>query len=73
MNQQDEFLEKAFEMVRSHSKLEQKRQKYYYDRRVHPSCKKVKYDVGDWVRVYNPSTKRGQVRKLKRCYRGPYE
>ena len=72
VNQQDEFLEKAFEMVRSHSKLEQKRQKYYYDRRVHPSCKKVKYDVGDWVRVYNPSTKRGQVRKLKRCYRGPY-
>ena len=46
--------------------MKQKRQKYYYDRKIH------KVYVGDWIRVYNPSTKRGQVRKLRRCNRSPY-
>ncbi|MEW8548469.1 MAG: reverse transcriptase domain-containing protein, partial [Candidatus Thiodiazotropha sp.] len=70
--QQEELLETGFEKVRSHVKAEQKRQKYYYDRKGHSSGQKAKYEVGDWVRVYNPSTKKGLVKKLRRCYTGPY-
>ena len=73
VSQQEEFLENAFQKVRSHTKSKQERHKYYHDRKVHPSCQKVKYEVGEWVRVHNPSTKRGQVKKLKRCYQGPYK
>lgn len=45
VTQREELQENAFEKVRHHTKSEQKRQKDYYDKMVHPSCK----DVGDCV------------------------
>ena len=72
VNKQRDYIDKAFEKVRKNTKMEQRRQKYYYDRKVHPHNQRSKYNVGDWVRVYIPQTKKGQVKKLKRCYKGPY-
>ena len=72
VNKQRDYIDKAFEKVRKNTKMEQRRQKYYYDRKVHPHNQRSKYNVGDWVRVYIPQTKKGHVKKLKRCYKGPY-
>ena len=65
-------MHRAFEEVHDVTKMEQRRQKYYYDRKVNPSNQKSKYCIGDWVRVYNRSTTKGRVKKLRRCYTGPY-
>ena len=72
VSRQKDYMELAFEKVREHTKTKQQRQKYYYDRKVHPGNQKLIYTVGDWVRVHVPHTKKGQVKKLQRSYRGPF-
>ena len=72
VSQQRDHMDRAFEKVRDLTKMKQRRQKCYYNWKVHPSNQKPKYCISDWVRVYNPSTTKARVKKLRRCYRGPY-
>ena len=41
VSRQRDYMEQAFEKVREHTKTEQQRQKYYYDRKVHPGNQKL--------------------------------
>ena len=58
---QRDQLESAFERVRQNARFQQRHQKYYFDGKILPSVYKTQYTIGDWVRVYSPSTKLGYV------------
>ena len=61
-------LEKAFELVRKHTKAAQKRQKDRYDRQVSGG----RYQVGDRVWLHSPAVPRGRSPKLHRPWTGPF-
>ena len=61
-------LQSAYERVRNNTQSCQRRQKDYYDRRVHGS----QYSVGDRVWLHVPYVKRGRTPKLCRPWQGPY-
>ena len=61
-------LQSAYERVRKNTQSCHRRQKDYYDRRVHGSP----YSVGDRVWLHVPYVKRGRTPKLCRPWQGPY-
>ena len=60
-------LQTCLELVRESMDVEPERQKTYYDR----STFGPQYEVGDLVKVFNPTKKTGQTKKLKSFYSGP--
>ena len=60
-------LKQSHELVRESMDVEQKRHKTYYDR----STFGPKYEIGDFVMVFNPIIERGQTKKFNTFYSGP--
>ena len=58
----------AFELARRHIGRAAERSKQYYDLKVKPK----KFDIGDWIWVYNPRRFVGRSPKWQRLYTGPF-
>lgn len=64
-----ENLSEAWEIAKSQITIAQQRQKLQYDKKTKPS----KYSVGQKVRLYDPTRKKGLATKFKHPWRRNYE
>ena len=61
-------LQETHQLMREYMKVEQERQKTYYDRRRYGP----NYKVGEEVLVFNPTVKKGETRKFTSFCGGPF-
>lgn len=61
-------LEGAYEKVRRHLKIQHRRQKQLYDRKVAATP----YNVGDKVWLHSPAIPKGRSKIFHRPWQGPY-
>ena len=62
-------LESAYELVRKKTGMGHARQKEYYDQKIHGKP----FQIGDQVWLHSPAIRRGQSKKLRHPWTGPWQ